>query len=170
MLARVGWVAPGKYKNTIEWLKFTTSAATATLPQMAIAQFSKSNVALLSQDVTHTFLAGTRVTHPSGGFVLWVQLPKRWIRWNFNRWPCEMILRSHPVTFFADQSVFQLHPSERRSLELSHRARPETAGGHGYRAGRERAGKILKEKDTCVLRRIVEIFIFILTIWKGILK
>ena len=62
------------------------------LPQMAIAQFLESggydhqlrrirreyasNVALLSQTVTRTFPAGTRVTRPSGGFVLWVQLPE----------------------------------------------------------------------------------------------
>ena len=89
---RVGWVVPGRFKNTIEWLKFTTSAATARLPQMAIAQFLESggydhqlrrirreyanNVALLSQAVTKAFPSGTRVTRPAGGFVLWVQLPE----------------------------------------------------------------------------------------------
>lgn len=89
---RVGWVVPGRFKTTIEWLKFTTSVATATLPQMAIAQFLESggydhqlrrirreyasNVAQLSQSVTRAFPAGTRVTRPSGGFVLWVQLPE----------------------------------------------------------------------------------------------
>lgn len=89
---RVGWVAPGRYKNAVEWLKFTMSAATATLPQMAIADFMESggydhqirrirreyanNVAMLSQAVTRTFPAGTRVTRPSGGYVLWVQLPE----------------------------------------------------------------------------------------------
>ncbi len=89
---RVGWVAPGRYKNEVEWLKFTLSAATATLPQMAIAEFLASggydhqlrrirreyasNVTRLSQAVTRTFPAGTRVTRPSGGYVLWVQLPE----------------------------------------------------------------------------------------------
>ena len=89
---RVGWAAPGRYKNEVEWLKFTLSAATATLPQMAIAEFLASggydhqlrrirreyasNVTRLSQAVTRTFPAGTRVTRPSGGYVLWVQLPE----------------------------------------------------------------------------------------------
>lgn len=89
---RVGWTAPGRYKSQIEWLKFTTSVATGTLQQMAIAQFLESggydhqlrrirreyasNVALLSQAVTRSFPPGTRVTRPSGGFVLWVQLPE----------------------------------------------------------------------------------------------
>ncbi len=89
---RVGWVAPGKFKSTVEWLKYTTNIATATLPQLAIAQFLASGgydhhlrrirrvyaryVALLSQAVTRFFPEGTRVTRPSGGFVLWVQLPE----------------------------------------------------------------------------------------------
>jgi DNA-binding transcriptional MocR family regulator len=89
---RVGWVAPGRYKSVIEWLKFTLSAATATLPQMAIAEFLESggydhhlrhlrreyaqNVALLYQAVTRIFPQGTRVSRPSGGYVLWVQLPE----------------------------------------------------------------------------------------------
>jgi len=89
---RVGWVAPGRYKNTVEWLKFTLSASTSTLAQLAIAEFMESggydhqirrirreyanNVAMLSQSVTRTFPAGTRVTRPSGGYVLWVQLPE----------------------------------------------------------------------------------------------
>jgi DNA-binding transcriptional MocR family regulator len=89
---RVGWVVPGRFKNKIEWLKFTTSVATARLAQMAIAQFLESggydhqlrrirreyasNVGLLSQAVTRAFPMGTRVTRPAGGFVLWVQLPE----------------------------------------------------------------------------------------------
>ena len=35
-------MVPGRFKNTVEWLKFTTSVATGTLPQMAIAQFLES--------------------------------------------------------------------------------------------------------------------------------
>ncbi len=89
---RVGWVAAGRYKNAVEWLKFTLSASAPTLAQLAIAEFMESggydhqlrrlrreyasNVSLLSQAVTRAFPPGTRVTRPSGGFVLWVQLPE----------------------------------------------------------------------------------------------
>lgn len=89
---RVGWVAPGRYRTAMEWLKFTLSAATATLPQRAIAEFLASggydhhlrrlrreyasNVARLYDAVTRTFPPGSRVTRPSGGYVLWVQLPE----------------------------------------------------------------------------------------------
>lgn len=89
---RVGWVAPGRFKATIEWLKYTSSLATVTLPQMAIAEFLRSGgydhhlrrvrrsyaryVASMSQAVERFFPEGTRVTRPSGGFVLWIQLPE----------------------------------------------------------------------------------------------
>jgi DNA-binding transcriptional MocR family regulator len=88
---RVGWVAPGKFKSTIEWLKYTTNVATATLPQVAIAKFLESGgydyhlrsirrlyagfITQLSQAVERYFPEGTRVTRPNGGIVLWVQLP-----------------------------------------------------------------------------------------------
>jgi len=88
---RVGWTAPGRYRAEVEWLKFTSSTATATLPQMAIAEFLETggydyhlrhirreyanNVAQLSQAVTRYFPPETRVSRPTGGFVLWAQLP-----------------------------------------------------------------------------------------------
>jgi DNA-binding transcriptional MocR family regulator len=88
---RVGWVAPGRFKATIEWLKYTTNVATSTLPQVAIAKFLESGgydyhlrsirrlyasfIAQLSQAVERYFPEGTRVTRPNGGIVLWVQLP-----------------------------------------------------------------------------------------------
>ena len=90
---RVGWVVPGKFKSTVEWLKYTANIGVAPLPQMAIARYLESggydrhlrhirreyahNVSLMSQAVMRCFPADTRVTRPSGGFVLWVQLPEK---------------------------------------------------------------------------------------------
>jgi DNA-binding transcriptional MocR family regulator len=89
---RIGWLAPGRYRSEVEWLKFTLSASSPTLPQMAIAEFLESggydqhmrrirrdyarNVKLMSDAVMRYFPEGTRLTRPSGGFVLWVQLPE----------------------------------------------------------------------------------------------
>lgn len=89
---RVGWIAPGRFKAAIEWLKFTSTIATATLPQLAIAEFLSNggydrhmrrvrrvyarNVTEMSQAVERYFPPTTRVTRPTGGFVLWVQLPE----------------------------------------------------------------------------------------------
>ena len=89
---RVGWVVPGRFKNEIEWLKYITSITAPTLPQLAIAEFMASgahgyhlrhirqayarSVVGLLQAVSRYFPPGTRVTRPSGGFVVWVQLPE----------------------------------------------------------------------------------------------
>jgi DNA-binding transcriptional MocR family regulator len=89
---RVGWTAPGRFKAAVEWLKFASSGVTASLPQMAVAEFIACgsydhhlrrlrreyafNVEQMTQAVVRGFPEGTRVTHPAGGFVLWVQLPE----------------------------------------------------------------------------------------------
>ena len=89
---RVGWVAPGRYQTEVEWLKFTISGAAPTIGQKVIARFLESggyeqhlrrirreyarNVDLLSSAVMRYFPEGTRLTRPSGGFVLWVRLPE----------------------------------------------------------------------------------------------
>lgn len=89
---RVGWTAPGRFKTEIEWLKYTSSLATTTLPPLAIAQFMAGGsydphlrrirrmyaryMSSMLQAVRRHFPAGTRVTRPRGGFVLWAQLPE----------------------------------------------------------------------------------------------
>lgn len=90
---RVGWVVPGRWREQIEHLKYVNTMATATLPQLAIAEFLerggydhylRKTRALYAQGIermTHAiaryFPEGTRVTQPAGGFVLWVELPKK---------------------------------------------------------------------------------------------
>jgi DNA-binding transcriptional MocR family regulator len=89
---RLGWVAAGRYSSEIEWLKFTLSASSPTLPQIAVAEFLEGggydqhlrrirreyahNVELMSDAVMRYFPEGTRLTRPSGGFILWVQMPE----------------------------------------------------------------------------------------------
>jgi DNA-binding transcriptional MocR family regulator len=88
----VGWIAPGRWKSDIEWLKLSFSVTTGAISQRIVANFLASggydhhlrrsrreyarNVANMTQAVTRYFPAGTRVTRPAGGFVLWVQLPE----------------------------------------------------------------------------------------------
>ncbi len=89
---RVGWTAPGRYKPQVESLKFSNSMATATAPQMAIAEFLQSGgydrylrklrrilmsqVQQMSAAIGRYFPPGTKVTRPQGGYVLWVELPR----------------------------------------------------------------------------------------------
>jgi DNA-binding transcriptional MocR family regulator len=89
---RVGWTAPGRFRPQVESLKFTSSMATTTAPQMAIADFLQSGgydrylrklrrilmtqVQQMSNAVGRYFPPGTKVTRPLGGYVLWVELPR----------------------------------------------------------------------------------------------
>ena len=88
---RVGWIVPGRFGQRVQLLKFMNTLATSTHPQAAIADFMKSGafdhhmrslrkrmreqVARVSAAVAEYFPAGTRVTRPLGGFVLWLELP-----------------------------------------------------------------------------------------------
>jgi DNA-binding transcriptional MocR family regulator len=88
---RVGWVAPGRFQPQVERLKLVSNIATASLPQIAIAAFLAAggydhhlrrirrlyarHVEQMVQAVRLSFPEGTTVTRPTGGFVLWVEMP-----------------------------------------------------------------------------------------------
>ena len=90
---RVGWTAPGRYKERVEHLKLVSTIATTTLTQMAIADFLANGgysnhlrkvrrhyaeqVAMVTRAICEYFPEGTKVTRPAGGQVLWVELPER---------------------------------------------------------------------------------------------
>jgi DNA-binding transcriptional MocR family regulator len=89
---RVGWVHGARYKNKINQLKLITSLATSSLAQITVATFLESGgydrqlrrmramfeqqVQLMSHCVSKYFPAGTRVSRPTGGYVLWIELPE----------------------------------------------------------------------------------------------
>ena len=89
---RVGWVAAGKFRERVSLLKFAQTIATASLQQLAMADFlaaghyerhlrslRKSIAATmrsLGDCVAAHFPAGTRATRPDGGGVLWVEMPE----------------------------------------------------------------------------------------------
>lgn len=88
---RIGWIAGGRYHDAITRLKLATTLATPAAPQLAIAAFLRSpaydrfirKVRVAYRDqvtrgreaVARFFPAGTRVTQPRGGFLLWIELP-----------------------------------------------------------------------------------------------
>ena len=89
---RVGWVAPGRFKDRVLHLKMVSSLANATLPELAIADFLANGgydhhlrklrrhyagkATLMTLAIGEHFPAGTKVTRPAGGQVLWVELPE----------------------------------------------------------------------------------------------
>ncbi|MFV0437434.1 MAG: PLP-dependent aminotransferase family protein [Desulfopila sp.] len=88
---RVGWIAPGRYRDEVMRAKLVTNIATATPTQLAIAEFLENGgyarhlrtirkayaqkLGRLAEAIGEYFPSGTRVTRPSGGFTLWLELP-----------------------------------------------------------------------------------------------
>lgn len=90
---RIGWVtANGARRDRVEHLKYVTSIASPTAPQLAVAELLASGrydrylrearsryasaVARMSDAVMKYFPEGTRLSQPQGGFVIWVELPE----------------------------------------------------------------------------------------------
>ena len=90
---RIGWVAAGRYAQKIERLKLMTSLCASMPAQAAIADYlqhggydrhlrrlryalEEQQNAMLAAIARH-FPAQTRVSHPSGGYFLWLELPEQ---------------------------------------------------------------------------------------------
>jgi DNA-binding transcriptional MocR family regulator len=90
---RIGWAMPGRYRAQVEKLKFLNTLTTPSAPQIAIADYLRQDgydrhlrrvrrlyrqqARIMSAMVERFFPAGTRVSSPQGGYVLWVELPER---------------------------------------------------------------------------------------------
>ena len=88
---RVGWTTAGQYRPTVEKLMFLNSLSIPSAPQIAISKFMhrdsfsqhlknlrhtlRSNYILMRNCIESNFPAGTHVSLPRGGYVLWIKLP-----------------------------------------------------------------------------------------------
>ena len=88
---RVGWCAPGRYLERVRRLKFITTLGTPVVLQKTVSDFLRNGgydhhlrsirrayqnqVHMFSNAILRTFPAGTRLSRPQGGFVLWVEFP-----------------------------------------------------------------------------------------------
>jgi len=91
---RVGWMAPGKFIKSILKLKLFHSISGTTVTQEAIGLFLEndyyekhlrqlratlySNSLHFIRTIADYFPEGTKISRPQGGFVLWVELDKKW--------------------------------------------------------------------------------------------
>jgi DNA-binding transcriptional MocR family regulator len=89
--SRIGFITPGRYRDTLRSAKQMLSGATPLAQQEMLADFLASGryerhlrtlrrrlqqqLLQLAQCVQDSFPVGTRFTQPLGGFVLWVELP-----------------------------------------------------------------------------------------------
>lgn len=90
---RVGWIAAGRYQEQIERKKMLANVATPSPTQLAIAEFLANGgyehhlrsirrayakqTAQMADAIGRFFPAGTRVSRPQGGYVLWVEMPQQ---------------------------------------------------------------------------------------------
>jgi len=88
---RVGWIAAGRYQEKIERKKMLANVATPSPTQLAVAEFLANGgydhhlrsirrvyarqTAQMADAIGRFFPAGTRVSRPQGGYVLWVEMP-----------------------------------------------------------------------------------------------
>jgi DNA-binding transcriptional MocR family regulator len=88
---RIGWMQGGRFTEAIKRLKFTSSVAESGLLAEALGIFLESGgydhhlralrtryanqVAQVRGQIARHFPPGTRATAPSGGFLVWVELP-----------------------------------------------------------------------------------------------
>jgi len=88
---RVGYILPGKFKDSIIQRKMAANICTSTVPQLLLSNYLDSGgfyrqlrklcretslrMEKLRNDVTEFFPQGTRKTDPKGGYTLWVELP-----------------------------------------------------------------------------------------------
>ncbi len=90
---RIGWALPGRYRAQVEKLKFLNTLTTPSVPQVAVADYLRQDgydrhlrhvrkvyrqqASIMTAMVQRFFPAGTRMSTPQGGYVLWVELPER---------------------------------------------------------------------------------------------
>ena len=88
---RVGWAAAGRHARDVQRLKMMSTLATSLPPQLALAEYlaqggydrhlRRLRAALQSERqrgmrlIERHFPAGTRMTRPSGGYFVWLELP-----------------------------------------------------------------------------------------------
>lgn len=89
---RVGWLVPGRFQAKIEYLKYVLNLASASAPQLAVADLLERGayerylrrirreyaaaVGRMIGAVSSAFPEGCKLSQPEGGFVLWVELPE----------------------------------------------------------------------------------------------
>lgn len=98
---RIGWVAPGRYRDRVLHMKYIATGSSNTLAQHAMAEFIRQgyyqphlrrmrqlyqrNYDCFSCWVRHYFPCGICVSRPQGGFMMWVELPEAFDAVRLNR-------------------------------------------------------------------------------------
>lgn len=126
---RVGWIAPGRFLDKVLQTKTLFNIATASPTQLAIAEFLANGgydhhlrtlrrhyakqTNYMREAIGRLFPAGTRVSHPEGGYILWVEMPEKFDAFRLY----EEALREG--ISIAPGTIFTLNDKYRNCLRLS---------------------------------------------------
>lgn len=122
---RIGWILAGRYQQQVTYQKFLDNISTAIHPQLTMAEFLskgryrrcirhsariyRQRMDQLRRWVTELFPQGTRITHPKGGFLLWVELPKTIEAMNLYRKAMKKKIAITPGILFSAQGQYRHH-------------------------------------------------------------
>jgi len=89
---KAGFIEPGRWRDQIRMLKFVSSGGNSEIVELALAEVLESGgyerslrqmrrrceqqVDAARGVIAESFPRGTKVTRPTGGFILWVELPR----------------------------------------------------------------------------------------------
>ena len=120
---RVGWLVAGQYQTQVEQLKLFTNMATATVNQLAIAAFLSNGgyerhlrqlrrayyeqVMRMTQAICDYFPPETKVSRPSGGHVLWVELPAHFDALELHEQAYQHQISIAPGSMFSASGAYQ---------------------------------------------------------------
>lgn len=156
---RIGWVAPGRYLERVLHMKYISTGSTAPQPQLAIAEFIKDghyephvrrmraqyqrNRDQMTSWVMQYFPAGTRVSRPQGGFMLWIELPEHFDAQRLNR---ALLDRGVQI---AVGSIFSASGKYRNCLRMNFASKPTALIEQAVRTVGLTAARQLEEMAAC---------------------
>lgn len=122
---RLGWMLPGRYAEQITYQKFLDNISTAIHPQLAMSEFLgkgsfrrcvrqaariyQRRMEQLRFWVSEYFPAGTRLSSPEGGFVLWMELPEAINSFELYASALERRIAITPGVLFTAQDQYRHH-------------------------------------------------------------
>lgn len=119
---RVGWAIPGRYQAKVERLKMTVNMSTSPGAQLAIAAFLtnggydrhvrnlrrayEQQMLQMIQAICNYFPEETKVTRPTGGHVLWVELAPQFDTMELFHKACQHKISISPGIMFSPSSSY----------------------------------------------------------------
>lgn len=155
---RIGWIAPGRYRDRVLHMKYMGTGSTAQLPQMALAEFIagghyephlrrmraqyQRGRDMMLEWIARYFPTTVKVSQPQGSFMIWVEMPDGFDSHRLNR-----ELQQHGVQI-ATGSIFSASGKFRNCLRMNYAAKPSAQVENAVRRVGETIASLLAAPTT----------------------